>query len=106
MPPELDRVIWLRSWNWTRARDGVPPKLFVYVTVNMNVVVGEPLPGETVPAVRLTGPQVAERANVGLADKNADAPKHSANASPRARAVPSRCRRCRPKAVSVSWTRQ
>jgi hypothetical protein len=97
LPPELGRVTCVRSWNWTRARDGKPPLLFVYVTVKVNVVVRVPLPGETPPAVRLTGPHVAETARVGVADRSADAPRHIANASAHAMPMHDRYRRCRPK---------
>ena len=89
-PPAVGRVTCVRSWNCTRAREGMPPVLFVYVTVKVNVVVGVPLPGEIPPAVRLTAPHVAESASVGVADSNSDAPKHIANAS--ARAIPVRSR--------------
>lgn len=80
----------MRSWNCTLARDGNPPLLFVYVTVKVKVVVGVPPPGETPPAVRLTGPHVAESASVGAADRSANAPKHAASANARATPDPAR----------------
>jgi hypothetical protein len=79
----------------------MPPKPFVYVTVNTNVVLGVPLPGETPPPVRLTWPQVADRASVGAAPSRTDAPAQIVSANPRTSVVPIR-RRCRPKAASVS----
>ena len=105
-PPTVGRVTCVRSWNCTRAREGMAPVLFVYVTVKVNVVVGVPLPGETPPAVRLTAPHVAETARVGVADRSADAPKHIANASARARVIPDRYRCCRRKGCLRVLVRQ
>jgi hypothetical protein len=71
----------LRSWNTTRARDGVPPLLFLYVTVKSNMVAGVPLEGDTAPLDRVTTPQVAESAKTGPAKKERDATSQAASAN-------------------------
>ena len=60
LPPPLARSIEVPSPKSTRARDGVPPKAFLYVTLNVNVVVGVPPAGEIVPLVSETLPHDAE----------------------------------------------
>ena len=46
------------------------------MTLKVNVVAGVPLPGETLPAVRLTWPHVADTASVGAVHNKTDAPEH------------------------------
>lgn len=81
LPPPDARLIELPSWNRTRADEGVPPVLFVYVTWKVNVVVGVPLVGETLPSVRVTVPHVAESPRTGPTKRARDAPSRTVNAS-------------------------
>lgn len=81
LPPALDKVISLKSPKRTRARDGVPPKALVYVTVNVNVVVGVPPAGEIVPLVSETLPHVAESPRTDAVNTNRDAATQTVSAS-------------------------
>ena len=53
----------------------------MYVTVNLNVVVGEPLPGATPPLVKVVRPHVAVSPRTGVTRRNEDAPNHAASAN-------------------------
>ena len=55
--------------------------MLVYVTVNLNSVVGVPLPGVTLPLVRVTLPHVAESPRTGVAKRNRDAASQTVSAS-------------------------
>ena len=81
LPPPLTRSIWLPSPKRTRADMGVRPAVFVYVTVNVNVVVGVPLPGATPPLVNVVRPHVAVSPRTGVTSRNEDAPNHAASAN-------------------------
>jgi hypothetical protein len=68
--PAPVKTISLKSPNRTRARVGVPPFAFVYVTAKANVVEDVPFGGETPPWVRVTEPHVADNANTGVTFTN------------------------------------
>jgi hypothetical protein len=80
LPPPLTRSIEVPSAKRTRAREGVPPKAFLYVTVNLKVVAGVPPAGEIVPLVRDTLPHVAESPRTGATNTNRDAATQTVSA--------------------------
>ena len=66
-------------WTLTRTQVGAVPVVSETVTANVKVVVGVPVPGETVPPATVIGPQV--RANAGEANPIRDAVSQPASAS-------------------------
>ena len=66
-------------WTLTRTQAGAVPVVSETVTANVKVVVGVPVPGETVPPVMVIDPQV--RARAGDANPVRDAVSQPASAS-------------------------
>jgi hypothetical protein len=84
----------------TRTHVGVLPDLSLTRTVNVKVVLGVPLAGDTVPPWTVIGPQ--DPARTGTAKPTSDAKKQVASAMAATMFGRERvCGRC--KAVSVSW---
>jgi hypothetical protein len=82
-PPAQSEPVGARSdqvpWTLTRTQVGAVPVVSETVTANVKVVVGVPVPGETVPPAIVIGPQV--RANAGDANPIRDVVSQPASAN-------------------------
>jgi hypothetical protein len=92
LPPPPTRPIEVPSPKRTSARVGVPPNLFLYVTVNLKDVVGVPAVGETAGSTKVTLPSGQEMVTprTGATNTNRDAATQrvSASAPPNLTRVP------------------